>query len=331
MHSFSGYRDIVKIFLDAACDVSATRDDGNTPLHSAAENGHASVVRMLLAANAASDVTNKDNKTAFELAVENEHDDVIALLSVTKSDDKANRKRNVEKSGQEKLKEQKLVNGHDIPENIGVVEERSESVSNDSGENLKIQESNEDIAKRLSQVQEERHEAMKKKNEPISADAPVKLVEELCSEVEQQMSDRELINATINHNPLSLHITVPRSCLHTQPRVKSAPTTRHRPKTTKPTSQQDPSRFRSTSMMSFAPKKQTTPAARPATRDDLVKFKAYLNLAMNKTRTTPAARVTRVENKNKAVLNEKIHEFVKSLEDFKRALANGKADETTDP
>ena len=86
-------------------------------------------------------------------------------------------------------------------------------------------------------------------------------------------------------------------------------------------------------MMSFVAKKppKQAPAVKPASRDDLVRFKTYLSLAMSKTRSQPASKVGRVDPKKKAILNEKITEFVKNLEDFKKTLAtNVKTEEKVD-
>ena len=86
-------------------------------------------------------------------------------------------------------------------------------------------------------------------------------------------------------------------------------------------------------MLSFVAKKQPkqAPAVKPASRDDLVRFKTYLSLAMSKTRSQPASKVGRVDPKKKAILNEKITEFVKNLEDFKKTLAtNVKTEEKVD-
>lgn len=74
--------DEVKRLLEDGADVNArTKEDGDTPLHLAAEGGHLEIVRLLLDHGADVNArTRDDNETPLGEAIGNHHADVADLL-----------------------------------------------------------------------------------------------------------------------------------------------------------------------------------------------------------------------------------------------------------
>ena len=58
----------MKVLVEAGGDVEAKDEDGETPLHWAAAEGHVYVIRALVAAGADVEAKNKDGKTPRDLA-----------------------------------------------------------------------------------------------------------------------------------------------------------------------------------------------------------------------------------------------------------------------
>jgi TonB family protein len=78
--AWNGHKDIVELLLANKADVNAKDTMGFTPLHRAAINGHKDVVELLLAHKA--DVSAKINEgmTPLDMALSKDHSDIVALL-----------------------------------------------------------------------------------------------------------------------------------------------------------------------------------------------------------------------------------------------------------
>lgn len=61
-------------------DVNATKENGETPLHSAAAGSHKTVVGLLLARGAEANAKTKEGKTPLSLAKEKGHQEIVELL-----------------------------------------------------------------------------------------------------------------------------------------------------------------------------------------------------------------------------------------------------------
>ena len=70
-----------RLLLEAGTDPNAVNEDGETPLHLAAYQGHEVVVRLLLEAGADPNALDSSGFTPLFLAMEGEHALVIALLN----------------------------------------------------------------------------------------------------------------------------------------------------------------------------------------------------------------------------------------------------------
>ena len=83
----------MKLLLDNNADVNARRtDDGATPLHVAAQNGHTEVVKLLLDNNADVNAScTDDGATPLHVAARNGHTEVVKLLGGNIADVNASR------------------------------------------------------------------------------------------------------------------------------------------------------------------------------------------------------------------------------------------------
>jgi cytohesin len=68
------------LLLNNGADPNVREESGNTPLHTAAQNGEMQIIRALLFNGADLTICNKDGKTPLDMAVEEGHADAIALL-----------------------------------------------------------------------------------------------------------------------------------------------------------------------------------------------------------------------------------------------------------
>uniref|UniRef100_A0A0G4G6E5 Protein kinase domain-containing protein n=1 Tax=Chromera velia CCMP2878 TaxID=1169474 RepID=A0A0G4G6E5_9ALVE len=75
-----GHDTIVEMLLEAGANKDKTDENGRTPLYAAAEGGHDTVVEMLLEARAQKDEADKDGKTALYAAAFFGHDNVVSIL-----------------------------------------------------------------------------------------------------------------------------------------------------------------------------------------------------------------------------------------------------------
>lgn len=76
--------------------VSSRDDNGNTPLHWAAANGHKEVTELLLANKADVNAKNNDGATPLYAAAGTGHQDVVELLLANKADSNARTNRGME-------------------------------------------------------------------------------------------------------------------------------------------------------------------------------------------------------------------------------------------
>jgi hypothetical protein len=74
------------MLLEAKADVNAAGDDGTTPLHIAAEEGHAEAVRMLLEAKADVNAASDTGRTALRQALVSGSKECVQLLIHSGSD-----------------------------------------------------------------------------------------------------------------------------------------------------------------------------------------------------------------------------------------------------
>jgi len=70
----------VKKLLDRGADIDARGNDGLTPLHCAAFEGHPDVVKLLVEMGADIDARDKDGKTPLDYAREERHRDIVNFL-----------------------------------------------------------------------------------------------------------------------------------------------------------------------------------------------------------------------------------------------------------
>ncbi|MHC4540014.1 MAG: ankyrin repeat domain-containing protein [Planctomycetota bacterium] len=75
-----GQEDIVKLLLSRGAQVSATRKDGEMPLHLAARGGYENLVRLVLESGANVNARDHSGYTPLHCAAEKGHEDVAALL-----------------------------------------------------------------------------------------------------------------------------------------------------------------------------------------------------------------------------------------------------------
>jgi len=61
-------QDAVRVLLEAHADVNVQAENGDSPLHDAAENGHEDVVKLLLDYGANPKLRNRDGKTPMDVA-----------------------------------------------------------------------------------------------------------------------------------------------------------------------------------------------------------------------------------------------------------------------
>ena len=69
--------------IAAGADVNLPSNDGWSPLHKAAANGHTEIVKLLLAKGAFRNSEYQDGTTPLKLAIKNKHTEIIALLSAS--------------------------------------------------------------------------------------------------------------------------------------------------------------------------------------------------------------------------------------------------------
>lgn len=60
--------------------MKAKDEDGNTPLHIAAECGHVNIVKMMLSRGADISVVNKEKKTCLDVAIESSKEKVAEVF-----------------------------------------------------------------------------------------------------------------------------------------------------------------------------------------------------------------------------------------------------------
>jgi ankyrin repeat protein len=85
-----GYLDVIKVFVEKGADVKATDQDGDTPLHWAAANGHSDVVKYLVEEKGTNvKVGDKDGYTPLHRAAANSKLDVVKYLVEKGADVKA--------------------------------------------------------------------------------------------------------------------------------------------------------------------------------------------------------------------------------------------------
>ena len=68
MAAWNGHEAVVKALIEAGADVNKARDDGWTPLYTAASNGHEAVVKALIEAGADVNKADNDGKTPLYMA-----------------------------------------------------------------------------------------------------------------------------------------------------------------------------------------------------------------------------------------------------------------------
>eukprot|EP00656_Telonema_subtile_P035580 TRINITY_DN39556_c0_g1_i1.p1 TRINITY_DN39556_c0_g1~~TRINITY_DN39556_c0_g1_i1.p1 ORF type:complete len:287 (-),score=95.71 TRINITY_DN39556_c0_g1_i1:266-1126(-) len=73
-------RDRVQSLIETKAQVRSTGEDGDTPIHHAAEKGHDAVLKTLIANNANVSVQDNKGTTPLHLAAENRHAGVVATL-----------------------------------------------------------------------------------------------------------------------------------------------------------------------------------------------------------------------------------------------------------
>jgi ankyrin repeat protein len=71
---------ILNLLLDAGADMGKVRDDGTTPLISAAWFGRQGHAKVLLEKGANVDVANKRGDTAIDIAANRGHDEIVMML-----------------------------------------------------------------------------------------------------------------------------------------------------------------------------------------------------------------------------------------------------------
>ena len=75
-----GDQEIVRLLIDRGADTSFANEDGQTPLHEAAWNGHEAVTRLLMDRGADASVADKYWRTPLHGAAQNRHESVVRLL-----------------------------------------------------------------------------------------------------------------------------------------------------------------------------------------------------------------------------------------------------------
>ena len=78
--AWNGHSNVVHHLLSRGAGVDTKDNDGRTPLHDAAWNGRSDIVQHLLDGGAGIDTKDKDGKTPLRLAEDKGHHDVVALL-----------------------------------------------------------------------------------------------------------------------------------------------------------------------------------------------------------------------------------------------------------
>ena len=84
MAATNGHCSVVQMLLEHGADVNTADDEGQTPLHSAADKLHVHVVRALLCAKADVSITDKSGDTPLDFAEEAEDEDAAASQEVQK-------------------------------------------------------------------------------------------------------------------------------------------------------------------------------------------------------------------------------------------------------
>ncbi len=75
-----GHEDVAKFLLTSGANVNARNNNGSTPLHDAADGGHKGVAELLLANKAAVNAKDNHGVTPLHWAVQEGHEDVAQLL-----------------------------------------------------------------------------------------------------------------------------------------------------------------------------------------------------------------------------------------------------------
>lgn len=86
--------DVVEIAVEMGCDVNATDNFGETPLHYAAKKGHQTILLFLIQNNAKTNEKNREGNTPLHLAVSNGHERCTKAL-IFCSEDGVNDKNNI--------------------------------------------------------------------------------------------------------------------------------------------------------------------------------------------------------------------------------------------
>ena len=84
VNAFGG--NIMTLLLEAGADKDIKNDNGNSPLHLAAQNGFTQIVTLLLESGADNDIKNNEDYNPLHLAVLKEHKETVKILLETEVD-----------------------------------------------------------------------------------------------------------------------------------------------------------------------------------------------------------------------------------------------------